>query len=82
MIFVASPLNGLADQAHAYVSPPVEDMDSGDWHVFPRRTDSSAQVRIPPDGALVLAAEVWEHDEENQNDRNHYPVSATCRDAA
>lgn len=69
VIFHVAPLNGRADAAHTYLSKTLEDMDDGDEYVFPRRTGSAVIVKIPPEGGLVISAQVYESDSENEFDR-------------
>lgn len=69
VLFLASPLNGRADPVAAYLSEPISDFDQGETHVFPRRTGSASIIKIPPNGGVVLSAQVFESDSETAGDR-------------
>jgi hypothetical protein len=70
VIFLVSPLNGQADPVRAYLSDPVPDMDKGESHVFARRTGSSSIVKVPPEGGVVISAQIFESDSETAADRD------------
>lgn len=70
VIFLVSPLNGQSDAIQAYLSDPIPDFDAGDRHVFARRTGSSSIVKVPPEGGVVISAQIYESDSESAADRD------------
>ena len=70
IMFVVSPLNGLGDRSHAFMSDPIGGMNSLDHYVFPRTTSSAYTFKLPPgSGGVALSIRIFEHDEDTQEDR-------------
>lgn len=72
-VFISiSALNGLADnRLWTYRRGPFNDVDDGETRNM-RRNDNSHKtiVKLPPEGGVVLAMQMFESDDENTHDRN------------
>lgn len=70
VLFQITPLNGEKfEESFAYVSPPFDDMDDDETATFPNRNSLFKDIKLPPEGMIVVAAKVFESDSENEFDR-------------
>lgn len=71
VLFHVAPLSGQTTPSFSYVSPPFEDMDTGEEEGFPgNRSRRSTTVSIPPEGLIVISSMIYESDSETEADRD------------
>ena len=70
IIFHVAPLNGRTNASFTFMTDVIEDVDDGETVNFARGVrGGSTIVKIPPEGALVVSAAIYESDDETMRDR-------------
>ncbi|WP_375202640.1 RICIN domain-containing protein [Hyphococcus sp.] len=65
--FSASPLNGASNATQYYRQEPLEDVDTGESVTL---SSQPMSFDLSPEGVLVLAFQLYEHDEESKDSRD------------